>query len=103
MNAPPKTLSRDEFNNFLVKHLNNCYEKKLGGSSTDFVCKLCGTDVEKTTGFALIHFSDFGGVCCGVGEVQEFDLPYCPECEGPPRLKVTCVHVQVLTDNCVRH
>lgn len=93
MEAPQNGMSSEDFNGTIKAHIAANYEKTQNG----YKCKKCGSDVIQATGYASIHSTEFGDTCAGSGKVEQFPLPYCPNCEGEPTNLQTCVHVPLFS------
>ena len=91
MDAPPGRMSPDDFQRVLDEHVVAHFEKGDGG----YKCKRCGAVIKRVTGYASVHSAEFGDTCAGGGNVRQFPLPYCPNCEGEPKQTATCVHVHM--------
>jgi len=59
------------------------------------VCKACGTGIREFTVPVSVHFALPGFPdCTGSGQVRALPVPYCPTCEGEPRKRSSCIHIQ---------
>lgn len=69
-------------------------DKEAGFTQTEdgWICKTCGATIMQTTLYVSVHEKDFGG-CAGSGKVQTVPFPYCPACDGEPKMVRGCVHV----------
>lgn len=54
------------------------YERKGSG----WICKTCGSTIMASIKYAPIWDGPFP--CSGSGEVESYQLPYCPKCEVKP-------------------
>lgn len=90
MDMPTEKLSRDEFNRFFVRYKKIHYRQGVTGC----VCRECGGDILDVGAEVSIHYADFGNKCSDSGEIQSFGLPFCPTCEGMPKKRRTCIHLQ---------
>ena len=93
MEAPPDSMSVDEFNAHIARERDERYEEIDGV----FVCKDCGEKVQSVTCYVSEHAEEFGSSCAGRGGVQNIVLPFCPKCEGQPERTSTCVHMPVIS------
>jgi len=88
MEAPKPGLSPADLN-AAIKALFQRYQDTNGG----WICGECRAKVQFVRCYVSIHDTPPGGVCAGMGEVKDFLLPYCPQCEGEPKSKSTCLHI----------
>lgn len=90
MEAPRIGLSLEDLNAAIKAHNEQMYEDTNEGLR----CKACGSGVKSVPCAVSIHRTAPGGRCEGFGEdVEHFPLPYCPQCEGEPASRSTCVHI----------
>ncbi len=90
MEAPRTGLSLADLNAAIKIHHQQMYEDTNEGLQ----CKGCGGKVQFIPCDVAVHYARPGGPCVGdLGEVEHFPLPYCPQCEGKPVSKNTCVHM----------
>jgi len=84
-------LSVDEANDFLDKRACG-YDKADDG----YKCRVCSGTIMQTTLYISIHDTIFKGVCAGGGSVRKVPYPYCPACDGEPKILRACIHCQEL-------
>ena len=89
MEAPKPRLTRNAIRTAFIDHVQTHYEDRDG----KIVCKICRSEIEQDICHASLHLALFGDECAGTGEVMQVPLPYCPRCEGKPKITTTCVHV----------
>lgn len=75
-----------------MNHVDQFYKWDKKAGERMMLCKKCNSEIQQTTLFVSVHDKRFEG-CCGDGRVEQYPLPYCPECEGEPKNTSTCVHV----------
>jgi hypothetical protein len=90
MEPPVPGRSRNYLNTALAEHSKKMYEDN---TNDGLHCKACDAKVLFAPCDVSIHETPPGGRCEGFGEVKQYLLPYCPNCEGAPTSTNTCIHV----------
>ncbi len=89
MEPPKPKQSKTEFLQTIRAWVNgHCIE-----NAGIYVCRECGRRILWTTCEVSIHTRSTLSRCSGAGKVRRVPLPFCPECEGPPKNTSTCIHV----------
>lgn len=91
MDVPRGPQTPEQYNAAIMSWEKEWVEKR----GDEYVCRKCGSTIMQTTAYVSIHSTEFPG-CTGGGECQQLPLPYCPKCEGEPKVRSTCVHVPML-------
>lgn len=63
-----------------IERRNESYKKLPDGS---YKCPKCGSVIQQTTAYVSVWIKGFSG---GFGEVERYPFPYCPKCEGEPKI-----------------
>jgi len=92
MEAPAKGLTPEEFQEAIRSH----QEKYYTYDGANWRCNECNSVIAQTTCWVSMHAKEFGDQHAGDGEIRRFPLPFCPRCEGEPRKKDTCVHIEMV-------
>jgi hypothetical protein len=69
----------------IAEFMNKLRESKERGT-----CSLCGGALNTVPVYVSVHFREFS-FCCGAGQCNVIEVPFCPKCEPHPDF-YGCVH-----------
>lgn len=82
-NIEGKEIDVGEVTDELFKQWEEGYEKGKDG----WHCCKCDSKIQQTTCYISVHFKEFSKKSMGGGgEVRHAPYPYCPKCEGKPKM-----------------
>jgi len=89
----PRMVNADQLIEMIVNYYRQrCHSHGFDEDGPVYNCNACHTQIMHTDGAISIH-SVVAQVCAGSGAVLHLQLPYCIQCEGPPRETSGCVHI----------